>query len=63
MPVVAESTHVLTFAGDRVVKRYRSWDRGEPDREWDGLGVLHHHARGLSPRPLRRRVEDGAPVI
>ena len=63
MPVVAESTHVLTFTRDRVVKRYRSWDRGEPDREWDGLGVLHHHARGLSPRPLRRRVAHGAPVI
>ena len=63
MPVVAESTHVLTFTRDRVVKQYRSWGRGEPDREWDGLGVLHHHARGLSPQPLRRHVAHGAPVI
>jgi aminoglycoside phosphotransferase (APT) family kinase protein len=63
MPVVAESTHVLTFTRDRVVKQYRSWGCGEPDREWAGLAVLHQHARGLSPQPLRRRVEHGAPVI
>jgi len=60
---VAVSTHSLTFTGDRVVKRYRSWDRGEPDREWSGLGLLHEHAPGVSPQPLRLRAEDGAPVI
>jgi hypothetical protein len=60
---VAASTHSLTFTADRVVKRYRSWDRGEPDREWSGLGLLHQHAPGASPQPLRRCAEDGAPVI
>ena len=60
---MAVSTHSLTFTGDRVVKRYRSWDRGEPDREWSGLGLLHEHAPGVSPQPLRLRAEDGAPVI
>lgn len=60
---MVESTHILTFTGDRVVKRYRSWDRGEADREWSGLSTLHQHAPGISPQPLRRRCEDGAPVI
>lgn len=60
---MAESTHSLTFTGDRVVKRYRSWDRGEPDREWAGLGMLYQHVPGISPQPLRRRCEDGVPVI
>lgn len=54
---VAESTHSLTFAGDRVVKRYRSWDRGEPDREWGGLSLLHRYAPGTAPQPLSRRSE------
>lgn len=27
------------------------------------MTVLHHHAQGLSPQPLRRRAEHGAPVI
>lgn len=60
---VAESTHSLTFTNDRVVKRYRSWDRGEPDREWAGLSLLHEHVPGISPQPLCRRSEDGVPVI
>jgi Phosphotransferase enzyme family len=60
---VAESTHSLTFTEDRVVKRYRSWDRGEPDREWTGLVMLHQHVPGVSPQPLGRRCEDGVPVI
>jgi hypothetical protein len=63
MRQVAESTHSLTFTGDRVVKRFRSWDRGEPDREWAGLGLLHEHVPGVSPQPLCRRSEDGVPVI
>lgn len=63
MPVVAQSTHVLTFTATRVVKQYRSWDHGEADREWAGLSVLHRHAPGLSPQPLRRRAGPGAPVI
>jgi aminoglycoside phosphotransferase (APT) family kinase protein len=63
MPVVAPSTHVLTFTATRVVKQYRSWDHGEADREWAGLSVLHRHAPGLSPQPLRRRTGHGAPVI
>lgn len=60
---MVESTHQLTLTRDRVVKRFRSWDKGEPEREWAGLQVLHRHAPGLAPQPLQRRAEDGAPVI
>lgn len=58
-----ESTHQLTLTPDRVVKRFRSWDKGEPEREWAGLELLHRYAPGLAPQPLQRRAEDGAPVI
>ncbi|HEU0285906.1 MAG TPA: hypothetical protein VFR22_02610, partial [Nocardioidaceae bacterium] len=42
-----------------VVKRFRSWDRGEPDREWRGLSLLQTYAPGLAPEPIQRRTEDG----
>ena len=58
-----ESTHELEFTADRVVKRFRSWDRGEPEREWAGLAVLYRHAPGLAPQPLERRVDDGGPAV
>lgn len=60
---MVESTHHLTLTKERVVKRFRSWDRGEADREWEGLQVLHRYARGLAPQPLERRTEDGGPAI
>lgn len=60
---MVESTHQLTLTRDRVVKRFRSWDKGEPEREWAGLSLLHRYAPGLAPQPLRRRAEDGAPGI
>jgi hypothetical protein len=47
------STHELEFDGALVVKRYRSWDRGEPRREWLALGLLARHAPGLAPEPVR----------
>jgi aminoglycoside phosphotransferase (APT) family kinase protein len=58
-----ENTHQLTVTASRVVKRFRSWNRGEPEREWAGLTMLHRHVPGLAPEPLQRGVEDGAPVI
>ncbi|HEV2373861.1 MAG TPA: aminoglycoside phosphotransferase family protein [Streptosporangiaceae bacterium] len=60
---MVRSTHDLTFTDDRVVKRYRSWHRGEPDREWSGLGLLHWRVPGLAPQPLQRRADSGVPVI
>jgi len=60
---VVETTHQLTFTQDRVVKRFRCWDRGEPEREWAGLWLLHRYVPGLAPQPLHQYVDDGAPVI
>ena len=57
------TTHVLTIDGDTVVKRFVSWDRGEPDREWAALTLLHRASPGLAPEPLERRTVDGAPVV
>lgn len=57
-------THDLVFAEATVSKRYRSWERGEHDREWAGLSLLAEHAPGLAPRPVRREVAaDGSPVV
>jgi len=62
MPV--QETHDLTFAETTVAKRYTSWDRSEPDREWAGLTMMAEHAPGLAPRPVRREVAaDGSPVV
>lgn len=56
-------THELTFTATEVRKRFVSWDRGEAEREWSCLRVLAEHAPGLAPRPLRREIVDGAPVV
>ena len=45
------------------MKRFRSWDKGEADREWLGLTLLRRHAPDLAPEPLERRTEDGRPVV
>lgn len=58
-----ESTHDITLDDERVVKRYRSWEKGEPDREWNGLVLLDRCAPGLAPRPLERSTQGGAPVV
>jgi hypothetical protein len=58
-----ESTHDVVLSETRVVKRYRSWGRGEPDREWAGLSLIHRFAPGIAPRPLERRAEGGLPAL
>ncbi|MGH3363682.1 MAG: phosphotransferase [Nocardioidaceae bacterium] len=60
---MVESTHDVVIGDREVVKRYRSWQRGEPDREWAGLSLLDRFAPGLAPRPVKQRVEDGVPVL
>lgn len=57
------STHDLTIGMSDVSKRFTSWQRGEADREWEALRVLADRAPGLAPRPLRRTVDAGRPVI
>ena len=56
-------THELTFTDTEVRKRFVSWDRGEAEREWGCLRLLAVHAPGVAPRPLRREIVDGAPVV
>ena len=59
------ATHEIRVDAGRdvVVKRFRSWDRGEPTREWTALTLLARHAPGLAPAPLRARLTADAPVI
>lgn len=56
-------THELEIGPKEVRKRFVSWAEREPEREWDALHVLDRLAPGLAPRPLRRSVEFGKPVV
>jgi hypothetical protein len=57
------TTHLIAYDGERVVKTYRSWERGEPRREWRGLTLLHDYAPGLGPAPISARLDDVPPSI
>ncbi|MFG2071981.1 phosphotransferase family protein [Nonomuraea maritima] len=57
------STHALELGDDLVIKRYASWDRGEPYREWAALSLLDEHAPGLAPVPVRADLDDVPPTI
>lgn len=48
------STHDVQLGRQRVRKTFRSWARGEHEREWATLNLLHAHVPGLAPRPLER---------
>jgi aminoglycoside phosphotransferase len=58
-----QTTHDIIMGSDHVIKRFRSWERGEPDREWQGLELLDRFAPGLAPKPIRRTNEAGRPEI
>jgi aminoglycoside phosphotransferase (APT) family kinase protein len=45
-------THELTVAGALLTKRYASWDRDEPAREWAVLRHAYRYAPDLVPRPV-----------
>jgi Ser/Thr protein kinase RdoA (MazF antagonist) len=62
---VAPPTHVVHIDRNRgvVTKRFLSWDRGEPEREWTALTLLVDHAPGLAPRPIRAELDADPPVI
>jgi hypothetical protein len=57
------TTHDLTFDGDRVIKRFVSWDRGEHLREWRGLSLLARYAPDLAPQPLSAQLDQDPPTI
>ncbi|MEU8223716.1 aminoglycoside phosphotransferase family protein [Kribbella sp. NPDC048915] len=45
-------THSVETSGQTLTKRYRSWSRDEPVREWTALTLLTRTAPGLAPVPL-----------
>ena len=55
------SDHDISIDGDVVTKRYTRTDRGEPEREWAALVLLHELAPGLAPEPLA--FESDPPVV
>ena len=56
-------THTLTFAAGTVTKRYTSWDRGEPRREWAALQHIHRHAPDLAPQPITADLDNVPPTV
>jgi aminoglycoside phosphotransferase (APT) family kinase protein len=59
------TTHEVLVQQDRclVVKRFRSWARGEPAREWAALTLLAEAAPGLAPAPIRADLDADPPAI
>jgi hypothetical protein len=57
------TTHDVVFDGDRVVKSFRRWERGEHLREWRGLSLLHRFAPGLGPEPISAQLDADPPVV
>lgn len=60
-PVV--HTHLLTFHGSLVTKRYSSWERGEHRREWAVLRSVPALVGDLVPRPVEARLDARPPEI
>jgi hypothetical protein len=57
------TTHVIDVGDDQVVKRFRSWDRGEHLREWQALTLLASYAPGLAPAPLSADLTSVPPQV
>jgi Ser/Thr protein kinase RdoA (MazF antagonist) len=57
------TTHALDIGDDQVVKRYRSWDRGEHLREWQALTLLAGYAPDLAPTPLSADLTADPPYV
>ncbi|MFE3455980.1 phosphotransferase [Nocardiopsis aegyptia] len=57
------STHKIEECAGTVIKRYRSWGRGEHQHEWRALTLLAEHAPGLAPLPLEFVADPPPPVV
>jgi Phosphotransferase enzyme family len=57
------TTHDVELGADRVVKTFRTWERGEHLREWRGLNLLHRFAPGLGPEPISADLDAKPPRI
>ncbi|TCC18696.1 phosphotransferase family protein [Kribbella speibonae] len=51
-------THTVDISGHTLTKRYTSWARDEPAREWAALTVLSRTAPDLTPIPLTSSTTD-----
>jgi Ser/Thr protein kinase RdoA (MazF antagonist) len=58
-------THDVSVDRERgvVTKRFRSWARDEPAREWAALRLLAESAPGLAARPISASLNDEPPEI
>jgi Ser/Thr protein kinase RdoA (MazF antagonist) len=57
------STHEITMRSAVVIKRFRSWDRGEQLREWTGLTLLAAHTPDLAPVPVDADLAGDPPTV
>ncbi|WP_165978331.1 aminoglycoside phosphotransferase family protein [Actinomadura darangshiensis] len=57
------STHLLELRADVVIKRYRSWEHRQQEREWSALELLDEHASGLAPTPVSARLTADPPEV
>lgn len=57
------ATHDVNIGESIVRKRFVEWSDREDEREWAMLSLLHEHAPGIAPRPIRRERDGDAPVI
>jgi Ser/Thr protein kinase RdoA (MazF antagonist) len=63
MPGRVFATHDIDVGEHQVVKRYRSWERGEHLREWQALVMLAGCAPDLAPAPLDCDLDSVPPHI
>jgi aminoglycoside phosphotransferase (APT) family kinase protein len=59
------TTHEVCIdpGGGIVVKRFLSWSRSEPVREWTALTLLAESAPGLAPVPVRADLSGDSPTL
>ena len=62
-PRASFTTHVVEIDGDQVIKRFRSWGRGEHLREWQALTLLARYAPDLAPAPLSADLTSEPPCV
>jgi Ser/Thr protein kinase RdoA (MazF antagonist) len=63
VPTRVFATHDIAVEAHQVVKRFRSWDRGEHYREWQALVMLANYAPGLAPAPLGCDLDSVPPSV
>ena len=63
MPARVFATHDIDVAEHEVVKRFRSWERGEHRREWQALVLLADCAPGLAPAPIGCDLDSVPPSV